>query len=460
MAHTPESISRRSFFAAGAGAVLLAATKPARAARDDPKRPNIVLFVADDQGRFFTSCYGNEVMNTPNFDRLAREGVKFNQAFTPSSICAPSRSVLYTGLYPMRNGAHPQGGRARPGTRTLPHFLEPLGYKVALAGKDHVSPDSIFAFNFLETENEHYDIPLLEEFIDEAGDAPFCLIVGSKEPHTPHDTGGYTPDEVELPGYYVDTQETRERVANYSTDINHVDKELGEVMAMLERRGIADDTLLMFTSDHGEPMPYCKWTCYDGGIHVPFMARWPGVIQPGAVTEANICFTDVVPTIVDAAGGNPDPGLDGRSFLPVLTGERDYHLDAVFATHTHFAVRNGCRYPIRAIRAEGFKYIVNVEYETTFTNNVTEGAHDFDLVWNSWKEKAKTDDFAAGRVHHYQHRPLEELYDLEADPYELNNVADKPQHQDRIQRLRRRLLGWMAQQVDPELDRMRDQFAE
>lgn len=452
-------ISRRTFLGAGAaaGAAVLTLGRRTQAAAP-PKRPNILLFVADDQGRFFTSCYGNPVMNTPNMDRLAREGLRFDQAFTPSSICAPSRSVLYSGLYPHRNGAHTQGGRARPGTRTLPHHMESLGYKVALAGKDHVSPDSIFAFNFLETGNEHFDIPLLEDFIAGAGDDPFCLIVASKEPHTPHDSGGYEPGELVLPGYFVDTPETRERVANYCTDINHVDQELGDVMDMLERLGHADNTLVMFTSDHGEPMPYCKWTCYDGGIQIPFLAWWPGVVEPGRVTDANICFTDVLPTMVDVAGGNPDPGLDGRSFLPVLTGERDTHLDAVFANHTHKDVRNGCRYPIRAVRMEGFKYIVNVEYETTFTNNVTEGAHDFDLVWNSWVKKAETDPFAADRVRGYQHRPLEELYDLENDPCELNNVADRPEHHARIARMRRRLLGWMAQQGDEELGRVRQQF--
>lgn len=431
-----------------------------------PEPPNIVLFLSDDHDIFYASFYGHERVRTPNMDRLAREGMVFNRAFTATAMCAPSRSMLYTGLYPHRNGAHPNHSEVRPGVRSLPHFLGALGYRVALAGKRHVGPREAFPF-------EYRAFGEVDEFLAGVGEEPFCLIIASDEPHTPHASGGYTPGEVVLPPYFVDTPETRARTADYLTDIDLLDQEIGHALDLLERHGLEENTLFVYASDHGGPLPFGKWTLYDSGLNVPFVARWPGKVPPGVSTEAMISFVDVLPTFIEVAGGRPPADLDGRSFLPVLMGETDAHRNVVFGTHTNEGIRNGGPYPIRAVRTLTHKYILNINHHRTFTNNITEsGAYSelpvnardlyragegFGPMWNSWLERARRDTAAAQRTLLYQHRPSEELYDLRTDPHEMKNLAFGPDQQDLRIRLRKMLMQWMQQQRDPMFEELEDQ---
>ncbi len=449
------NLNRRDFLkAAGLGAASLAIPGCTSAAKQFTTRaykdkPNIVLFLADDQSIDDVGCYGNNAVRTPNIDRLAEEGLRFKLAFTPTSMCSPSRSALYTGLYPHRNGCHPNHSSIKPGVKTLPHYLKPLGYRVALAGKTHIKPREQFPFEYMGLKDER-----IEKFMTLARDKPFCLVVASHEPHGPHKQGGYKPGQIPVPPYKVDTPQTRQQLANYYTDIDLLDKEVGGVLGLLKKHNLEQNTLFVYASDHGYNI-FAKWSCYDAGLHVPFIVRWPGRVKAGTITDAMVSFVDVLPTFIEAAGGKSPGDIDGRSFLPVLLGRKKKHHDVVFGAHTTRGIISGRAYPIRSVRTRTHQYIRNLNPEGMFQCVSTHGRNYKEIndgVWGSWKEKARTDTFAAERVRMYQHRPAEELYDLTKDPHELKNIATDPAQQKLLASLRKKLDAWMKQQGDSGME--------
>jgi len=441
--------SRRNFLKAiGLGAATLAADGCSNTQRAEHKprpmnKPNIVIVIADDHSMLDSGCYGNKVVKTPNIDRLAREGMRFTRAFTATAMCAPTRSILYTGLYPIRNGAYPNHSRVYPGTKSLPHYLKKLGYRVGLAGKKHIGPVELFPFEYLKR------TPIVvDEFIKSCNNQSFCLIIATNNPHTPWEKGGsYDPAKIKLPPYLVDTPQTRQAMANYYTDVSLMDEEVGTYMELIKKHNLEENTLFIYTSEQGAQFPHGKWTCYDVGLAVAFIARWPGRIQADSVSDAMIHYVDVTPTLIDVAGGKPIKELDGRSFLDVLLGKKDKHRDVVFGVHTTRGIIDGSEcYPIRSIRTATHKYIMNLNADTPFRNVLI--TRDNENYWRSWVQKVKTDAKAAKLVEMYQHRPAEELYDLRRDPYELNNIAAEPANKELVETLRKRLEDWMKEQGD------------
>jgi len=450
-----QDLDRRGFLkAVSLGLVSLAARErpglakqPAHNAYKD--KPNIVLFLADDQGIDDVGCYGNSVIRTPNIDRLAAEGLRFNLAFTSTAMCSPSRSALYTGLYPHRNGCHPNHSSIKPGVKTLPGYLAPLGYRVGLAGKVHVKPREQFPFEYMALRPKQ-----IEKFMTDTLAQPFCLVVASNEPHGPHKQGAYTPEQVPIAPYRVDTPQTRQQLADYYTDIDLLDSQVGQVLDLLKKHSLEHNTLFIYTSDHGYDI-FAKWSCYEAGLHVPFIVRWPAKVKPKTVTDAMVSFIDVLPTFVEVAGGRPPEDVDGRSFLPVLLGNKNQHHDVVFGAHTTQGIISGRAYPIRSARTRAHKYIRNLNPDGTFQCVTTHGRNYTEVndgMWGSWRKKAKSDNFAAQRVEMLQHRPAEELYDLTKDPHELNNLADDPAYRKVLVSLRKKLDTWMQQQGDKGME--------
>jgi uncharacterized sulfatase len=409
------------------------------------RRPNIVIFIADDQGIEHVGCYGNAVVRTANIDRLAAEGMRFTRAYTVTAMCAPSRSALYTGLYPHRNGCQRNHSEVKGDTRSLPHYLRPLGYRVGLAGKGHIGPDEAFPFERLRHRAKD-----VREFIRREG--PFCLVVASHQPHGPHSSKTrYRPDQMPVQPHHVDTPQMRNLMTRYYADIDLLDREVGEVTNLLAAGGLEDDTVFIYSSDHGFSL-FAKWSCYEAGLHVPFLVRWPGRVKKGATTDAMVSFVDVVPTLIELAGGKPPRDLDGRSFAKVLAGEARTHRKLIYGTHTNVGIHHGGPYPIRSVRDERYKYIRNLLPGETFKCMVThtrEGKLKADTgLYGSWVEKARTDKRAAARVSRLLRRPAEELYDLAADPFELDNLAAGPACADRLAAMRRQLDAWMKEQGD------------
>lgn len=413
-------------------------------------QPNIVVFLTDDLGQLDSTPYGATDVRTPNLQRLADAGLTFQHAYVASPACSPSRAALLTGLMPARNGAEANHSFKREGVASLPAVLQTMGYQTAAFGKVAHGPKDVLRHGFDVSDQKH-DAAFVETFLTTRdASRPLCLFVGTHEPHVPWlRNDGYDPAQVKLPTGFVDTRETRDFRARYYTDVSDADRRLGEVMELAQKHLDPANTLFLFTSDHGAQWPFGKWNLYDAGIRVPLIAAWPGVITPGSRTDAMVQWIDILPTLVDAAGGNADQKIDGRSFLPVLRGEMPDHRDAIFTTHSGDGNMNV--YPIRSIRTLDWKLIVNLHPEFAHTTHIDKAlAKDGGLYWVSWFERAKSDSAAATVVKRYHERPAVELYDLRQDPYEQLNLASDPAHAERIKDLRERLNAWMREQGDQE----------
>jgi len=434
----------------------LAAAAPSETAR--ATRPNVLLFVADDMTWHDCEPYGSPDVRTPNLARLAAEGLTFDACFTATAMCSPSRQQLYTGLYPVRNGAYPNSSRVHDGTRSLVHHLSALGYRVGLIGKRHIGPTDSFPFESVGRKRDGAsDTDAIAEFVGRDASEPYCLVVASDEPHTPWDRGpqeAYDPEALEVPPYLGDTPATRRELARYFAEITFLDAQVGACMDVVDASAGADDTLFLFTSEHGSSFPFGgKWTCYETGLRTALIARWPGRVRPGTRTDAIVQYVDVVPTLIAAAGGDPgavdtgcpavsgERGFDGRSFLDVLAGAAANHGEHAFGVHTTRGVIGGARdsYPIRSVRSRRFQYIRNLQAETPFTVLGTG-----DLL-DDWRAAGGA---AAARAAAFANRPAEELYDLDADPWELTNLAEDPAFATQKAELRAELERWMEQQGD------------
>ena len=442
------STDRRTFLKSGAGTV--AASLLGCSAPRGSKQPNIVIVIADDLAWRDIGCYGATQVSTPHIDKLAAEGMRFERAFTATAMCAPMRQQMYTGIFPVRNGAYPNHSQSKPGVKSIPHYFAPLGYRVALSGKKHFGPPENYPFEFLG-EGKDIDYAAIDEFIARDPEQPYFLVACSNEPHLPWNRGDaakFDPAAFAVPPYLVDTPETRQAMAAYYAEIEYLDGQTGRLMAAVEKSGQADNTIFIFCSEQGVQFPHGKWTCYDLGLRQGWIVRWPARVKAGSTAKAMVQGVDALPTLLEAAGGDPAVhDFDGRSYLAVLEGGADRHADYAYGAHTTRGIIQGSRcYPVRSVRDERHKLIWNTNYATKFQNILTES--DGSGYWSSWVRKAKTDAEAAALVKMYQQRPEFEFYDVVADPFELTNLVEQPEHAQKIALLKAKLDAWMEQQGD------------
>jgi arylsulfatase A-like enzyme len=428
------------------------------AASTGPPRPNLVLFLIDDLSWSDCSIHNPQSgIGTPNMERIAAAGMSFSHAFIASPSCAPSRGALLTGLNPIRNGAMFNHTVPDQQHKRWPAWFQELGYEVVAIGKvAHYATVQQYGFDHASHFKYHEDdcIEAAVKWLDERkSDKPLCLLVGTNWPHVPWpEKTTYDPNKVPLPPTQVDNETTRQWRARYAEAVANADRDLG-IIYDVTRKKLGDNTLFLFTSDHGSQFPFGKWNCYDEGIRTPLVAVWPGKIAAGSKSAALVTWTDLLPTCLTAAGGEPPPSgdkagtLSGRSFLPVLRGEQKTHWDLVFATHSGDGKMN--EYPMRAVRSRDWKYIQNLAPDAEFHSHVDLAERDG--YWSSWVETAKTSPEAAAIVARYHTRPAEELYDLASDPHELKNLATSPQHAAKLQELRAALREWSKAQGDEGL---------
>ena len=444
------------FFAA---AVAVTSFAPA-AAVAEADRPNIVLFLADDLSWSDCSIYGQAAIPTPNMERVAKDGATFTHAFVASPSCAPSRAALLTGLDPARNGAMFNHTLPDKTHKRWPAWFQELGYEVAAFGKvAHYATVTEYGFDHASHYRYHQDDCIAAAVAwlkTRKSDKPLCLLVGTNWPHVPWPKETpFAPDAVQLPPTQVDTAETRQARARYAAAVTQADRDLGLVYDAA-RKQLGDETLFLFTSDHGSQFPFGKWNCYDEGVRTPLVAVWPGKVRAGLQSDALVSWIDLLPTCLEAAGGTPPltgmkPGeLSGRSFLGVLKGERAAHREHVFASHSGDGRMN--EYPMRAIRSRDWKYIRNLAPDAEHHTHIDRAAGgDGRDYWTSWERLAATDADAAATVKRYHRRPAEELYDLAADPWEQVNLAAVPAHAQRLASLRAELDAWMKANGDEGL---------
>ena len=435
------------------GSCLAGTAKKSLPKAADKGKVNFLFILADDVTYNDLGCFGGKNVKTPNIDRLASEGIRFNRAYSAMSMCAPFRGELYTGLYPVRNGIAWNHSIAKPSTKSICHYLRQLKYRVGLVGKKHASPADVFDFEKLKMPLAGPDAA---KFITRDTKEPFCLFVCSHNAHPPWRSGDVSKIDREgmsLPPVIHDNPITRKTFAAYLAEVEALDKEVGAILAMLRETGQADNTMVIFSSEQGWDFAFGKWTNWDIGVHSAMIARWPSRIKGGQETDALVQIADIVPTFIDAAGGDPaDYDLDGVSFLDVLEGKSNRHRRYVYGLHNN--VPEGDPYPIRSIRDDEYHYIVNLNYKQPYHEKhlMSEKlANRYDLQWwQALKNAAENGDASAKKLYEkYHNRPAEELYRVDEDPWEMNNLADKPQYAKIKKRLLTELHRWMDKQNDP-----------
>ncbi|MFK7737451.1 MAG: sulfatase, partial [Pirellulaceae bacterium] len=438
----------------GTSAAALSAAEPDSDKATQP--PNFVFIIADDLTFRDIGCYGGQAQ-TPNIDRLATEGMQFLNCFQTAPMCSPTRHNIYTGLYPVKSGAHPNHTFVEPKTKSIVQYLKPLGYRVALSGKTHIGPKTVFDFEY-SAKQKNPDLDVIETLFTDCKTegTPFCLFACSNEPHTPWNKGDaseYPPADIVLPPYIADTEVVREEFSRYLAEITYFDSQVGDILEKLDAAGLRKNTLVVVVSEQGNSMPFAKWTCYDHGLQSAMIVRWPGKVLPGSKSNAIVEYADITPTFVQAAGGETDANWDGKSFVDILTGKSTFHKQYSYGLMTTRGINSGSEYyAIRSIRDKRYRLIWNPHHQATFENACTTSKGFQSMV----KAAAQGDDAAAQIVQRYQHRPEYELYDCEADPMQLQNLAASETLTDVRERLQTELERWMKQQGDDALETERN----
>ncbi|MFB3829635.1 MAG: sulfatase [Bryobacteraceae bacterium] len=455
-------MNRRAFLQQAMAASACAAMPPGRPL-------NFLLITADDMNWSTPGCFGGKVPDiTPNIDRLASQGLRFERAHVTVAVCQPSRSVLMTGRYPYRNGA--EGfNPIREDIPTLQEQLHAAGYLNGIMAKNaHLAPRAKFCWDFYITPEQlgqgrspkdYYRYT--KEFLEKAKSArqPFFLMANSQDPHRPfagseqelknfgkHLPYGrkIEPKEAIVPGFLPDIPKVRQEIAEYMTSAHRCDETVGEVLRALAESGMEQDTLVMFLSDNGMALPFAKTNCYLNSTRTPWIVRWPGKTKAGTVNRREfISGIDFTPTVLEAAGLKQIDGVDGRSFLPLLTGGRQQGRERVFTVFHETSGRQ--RFEMRCVQNGRFGYIYNAwsDGKRAFRNESQNG-----LTWRAMTEAAATDARIAERVKLFSYRVPEELYDFQADPDGLRNLAGNPKYKTELERLRRTLRENMVRTGD------------
>ncbi len=420
------------------------------------QRPNFLMVMADDLDTHELSCYGGKNLMTPNIDRLASEGMLFTHMFSPEAMCVPTRTAIYTGLHPMRSGVVRNQMRTKASVKSVVHHLKELGYRVGIAGKVHVVPQAVYPFEYVEgfpkgsgrdPTLEIYDVKGIREFMTRDSKQPFCLFVCSCLPHAAWvvgDASKFDADKLILQKHWIDTPKIREEFKHYLAEVAALDQQTGDVLKVLEESQLAEKTLTMFSGEQGSSFPGAKWSVYNAGIRSGFIVRLPGKIQQGVRTDAIAMYEDLLPTLIEMAGGTvADKNLDGKSFLGVLSGERKTHRDYAFGMLQ--MIPDGKPYSSRSIVNHQYKLVLNLTPDNEYTSPVV-GPNGG--LWRTWLAASKNAPDDRRKLDRIVHAPPVQMFDLQKDPWELENIADRPEVQSARQEVEHRLREWMKQQED------------
>jgi len=451
---------------------LLACLSTASAA----KRPNILFISVDDMNCDSMGAYGCALPETtPHMDQLASEGLRFEFAHVQVGNCMPSRNVMFSGRYPHNNrveGFYQVKDKDYP---VLCDLMKEAGYLTAIRGKvTHSTPYHPYDWDMdvstLDGEKQHVkDSASYGRSAKAAFDAakeqgkPFCLLVNISDPHKPFYAMGkkqevmpdphvpthvFTPEEVPIPGFLFDDPEVRLELAHYYSSVRRADDCLGEVMKELRRSGMEKNTVVVFLSDHGMPLPFAKTALYHHSTRTPWIVKWPGVTKAGSVDRQHmISAVDLLPTLLDVAGIKHPEGMDGHSFAPLLRGKSQDGRDFVFKVYNENS--GAARHPMRGLQTKRFLYLYNPWSDG---KNVFRTATTGTLTYKRMKALAEKDPAMAKRLDLFEHRVLEEFYDVENDPDNLNNLIDDPRFQKQLAEHRRMLEEVMNKSGDHLLE--------
>jgi len=416
-------------------------------------RPNILIFMADDWNWPHAFHVYDPNIKTPTFDRIARGGVLFRNAFVASPSCTPSRASMLTGMHPwqLETGVHLWG--ALPAKFIVyTDILEKSGYYVGYCGKG-------WGPGVLEETGRKYNpagkfkVRKFEEFYErKPKDKPFCFWYSSPDPHRPYEwqsgiKSGMRLEDVKIPPFLPDTEEVRTDICDYYFEVERFDMEAGKVLQYLEEKDDLDNTMVVMTGDNGMPFPRAKITLYDLGTKVPLAIRWPARVAGGRAVDDMVSLSDLAPTFIEAAGEKPLPTMTARSLMNILltskSGQIDPARNRIFTSleiHCH-------RYPMRAIRTNDFLYIRNFEPErpVDLCKEYWESKEGYSPTWMAVKALPRESQMyqrIAGK------RPEEELYDVKNDLYQLHNLGQDPAYAA--------VKAKLASELEEELRRTKD----
>lgn len=437
-------------------------------------RPNILFVLADDWGWPSSEARDWLGMRLPAFDRVRAAGMSFTNAFAAAPSCTASRGSILTGLWPWQLAEGANLASTLPARLPVyPDALEKAGYHVGFVGKGW-APGKIASGG--RTRNPAGNAyPGIEEFLGrrEAG-RPVCLWVGSTDPHRPYQKGLRASDEPtvppgRLPPTLPDVDMVRRDASDYVAATERFDRELGAALAAFERAGLLENTLVVVTGDNGWAFPRGKASLYDAGTHVPLAIQWPGMVRAGTTTTAPVSLADLAPTFLEAAGLPVPKGLSGQSLVPLLRGAPSRRRFVLTGMERHMDGRTvaGQGYPMRAIRTERHLYIRNFAPDRWPAGDPPRKPTDFDAL--ATRIFAGFADIDAGRTKAWMvmnrddpavrplyalataKRPAVELYDVQADPHQLTNLAARPEHRALAARMDRELTAALRASGDPRV---------
>lgn len=462
----------------------------------ESRRPNILFAIADDWSFGHAGAYGCGWVQTPNFDRVAQEGILFTRAYTPNAKCAPSRAIILTGRYSWQlEEAGNHMAIFPPKFGSFMERLESDGYSTGFTGKGwgpgfandaSGKPRRITGQRFQGKTAKppakgisrvDYAANFADFLSENADHKPWSFWLGTTEPHRGYEYGsgvrlGKKLDDVDrVPGYWPDNETIRNDMLDYAIEVEHFDNHLGKALALLEASGQLDNTLIVATSDHGMPFPRAKGQAYDHSNHIPLAIRWAsGIKGAGRVVEDFVDFADLAPTFLEAgcvanAGPIMQP-ISGRSLFPVFnaqeTDKRDLHRDHVLVGKERHDIGrpNNWGYPIRGIVKGDMLYLYNFKTDrwpaghplTGYLN--CDGSPTKSLILEMRRNRSNNDfwDLCFGR------RPTDELYDLSSDPDCVKNLAGHGMHADVIAAMKKQLFSELKTQGDPRMSGLGDVF--
>ena len=431
--------------------------------------PNILFITVDDMNADSVGVFGCPVKNTtPNLDKLAGQGIRFEHAHVQVANCTPSRNVFQTGRYPHNSGVEGFYD-VEVDFPILPDLLKAKGYRTGIWGKvSDTTPRSNYAWDevinirgkgMLKNAEAVGEATLAFIRKSQSEGKPFYLIMNITDPHHPlfgskaSQKSGYdlyppshvyTPEEIVVPGFLPDLPGVRDEVAQYYSSVRRADDIAGSILQALEESGVMENTIVIFISDHGMPFPFAKTNLYRHSTRTPWMVRYPGVIRPDSVDSQHmVSAIDFMPTILEICGIELPEGLDGRSMVPLLKGEPQEGRDRVFTEYHENS--GGIRNPMRAIETKRFGYVFNPWSDGM---RVFKSATLHSDSYKAMKAAGASDEEIAARVEFFNHRVVEELYDYEKDPDALNNLIDNPEYADVVNRMRKELAAHMEQTGD------------
>ena len=392
--------------------------------------PNFIFYLSDDQDQLDYGSYGNPKISTLNADKLAREGIRFTNFYTAQAICSPSRSQIFTGMYPVKNGCMANHIGVKPNIKSITSHLQKVGYEVVLAGKSHVKPNKVFSWThyFGSVKKRYLPLDKIEDYLKNV-DKPFCLFLASDFPHGPYPKNSkYRKDDIFKLPYH---KKNNASMPGYYKNIEDDNEQLGKILKMVDDYDLRKNSMFIYASDHGKSG---KWGLEEQGLKIPFIVRWPGHVIPNTSSDVLLTLVDILPTFLEASNAKIPDQIDGKSFYKILKGDNNKLHDYIYGVATRQNIRECKVFPSRMVRGQRYKLIKNFNSIEIVDQNLGPN----EIINNFIKIGAES----------FPKIPFEELYDIKNDPYQKNNLANIKNYKTIKDNLSKVLKNWMIDQKD------------